>query len=73
MSELPEHVRRNRAMWDEWAKKYATPRVSARGRRRSRPGVFLRLRNPKCGCFPMTSPEKTSSSSDAAPPMFRRG
>ncbi len=24
MSELPEHVRRNRAMWDDWAKKYAT-------------------------------------------------
>ena len=23
MSELPEHVRRNRAMWDEWAKRYA--------------------------------------------------
>ncbi len=24
MSELPEHVRRNRAMWDDWAKQYAT-------------------------------------------------
>ena len=23
MSELPEHVRRNRAMWDDWARKYA--------------------------------------------------
>jgi SAM-dependent methyltransferase len=23
MSELPEHVRRNRAMWDDWAKNYA--------------------------------------------------
>lgn len=23
MSELPEHVRRNRAMWDEWAQRYA--------------------------------------------------
>ncbi len=23
MSELPEHVRRNRAMWDEWAHRYA--------------------------------------------------
>jgi SAM-dependent methyltransferase len=23
MSELPEHVRRNRAMWDDWAKKFA--------------------------------------------------
>ena len=23
MSHLPEHVRRNRAMWDEWAKKFA--------------------------------------------------
>jgi SAM-dependent methyltransferase len=24
MDELPEHVRRNRAMWDEWAKQFAT-------------------------------------------------
>ena len=23
MADLPEHVRRNRAMWDDWAKKYA--------------------------------------------------
>jgi SAM-dependent methyltransferase len=23
MAELPEHVRRNRALWDEWAEKYA--------------------------------------------------
>lgn len=25
MSELPEHVRRNRALWDDWAQKFATP------------------------------------------------
>lgn len=22
MSDLPEHVRRNRALWDDWARKY---------------------------------------------------
>ena len=25
MSELPEHVRRNRALWDDWAQKFAAP------------------------------------------------
>ena len=25
MSELPEYVRRNRALWDEWAHKYRVP------------------------------------------------
>jgi SAM-dependent methyltransferase len=25
MNELPEHVRRNRALWDEWAEKYVAP------------------------------------------------
>src|SRR4249920_1912478 len=25
MSELPEHVRRNRAQWDEWAAEYEAP------------------------------------------------
>ncbi|MDX6718971.1 MAG: hypothetical protein QOJ63_1225 [Solirubrobacteraceae bacterium] len=25
MSELPEHVRRNRGQWDRWADWYATP------------------------------------------------
>ena len=25
MSEIPEHVRRNRALWDDWAQKFAAP------------------------------------------------
>src|SRR5262249_24369897 len=25
MSELPEHVRRNRALWDDWAQKFVAP------------------------------------------------
>ena len=36
MSELPEHVRRNRAMWDEWAKRYAA--AGERGWANNMPG-----------------------------------
>jgi hypothetical protein len=40
MSQLPEHVRRNRAVWDVWARDYAGPGEAAWGRSQSTWGIW---------------------------------
>ena len=40
MSELPEHVRRNRAMWDEWAKRFAAAGERAWGEATATWGIW---------------------------------
>ncbi len=53
MSDLPEHVRINRAKWDDLAKEYAA--AGERGWARDTPvwGIW-HVRKLSCTCFPTT-------------------
>jgi len=51
MSELPEHVRRNRAMWDEWAKRFAAAGERAWADNRPTWGIWGVLES-EVGMFP---------------------
>ena len=40
MSDLPDHVRRNRALWDDWARQYVSPAEASWARREPAWGIF---------------------------------
>jgi len=63
MSELPEHVAKNRAYWDDLAQQYVEAGERASGGFQRQSSSFFRS----------NSPARMLSSWDAAPPTFLRG
>ena len=51
MNELPEHVRRNRALWDDWARMYAASGEANWGRETPRWGIWG-IPEPQVGILP---------------------
>ena len=67
MGELPEHVLRNRAMWNQARARVRARRPDATGRGRNRPGESGPCPNPSSASCPPSSTGATRSSSAAAP------